>query len=220
MATIEQAKDRYLVKAEKNGTNDGITTDNYRFCLLFNESQNKFLTLQLQQRGIDDVRYIQNFLVLDEKIPYSSKSENKYNFKLPENYFDIADVRANAQKENCIDIINLFELRTENINEVLQDEFQKPSFEWRESLFTVNSDQLSIYTDSTFKVNDILLNYYRYPNQIQLLDEENPESKFNEQITIEWDDKSLDDIITLMVFNLDINENNPRYQIQPARIQK
>src|SRR6478736_6125119 len=150
MATIEQAKDRYLVKAEKNGTNDGITTDNYRFCLLFNESQNKFLTLQLQQRGIDDVRYIQNFLVLDEKIPYSSKSENKYNFKLPENYFDIADVRANAQKENCIDILNLFELRTENINEVLQDEFQKPSFEWRESLFTVNSDQLSIYTDSTF----------------------------------------------------------------------
>lgn len=220
MATIEQAKDRYLVKAEKNGTNDGITTDNYRFCLLFNESQNKFLTLQLQQRGIDDVRYIQNFLVLDEKIPYSSKSENKYNFKLPENYFDIADVRANAQKENCIDIINLFELRTENINEVLQDEFQKPSFEWRESLFTVNSDQLSIYTDSTFKVNDILLNYYRYPNQIQLLDEENPESKFNEQIPIEWDDKSLDDIITLMVFNLDINENNPRFQLQPARIQK
>jgi len=220
MATIEQAKDRYLVKAEKNGTNDGITTDNYRFCLLFNESQNKFLTLQLQQRGIDDVRYIQNFLVLDEKIPYSSKSENKYNFKLPENYFDIADVRANAQKENCIDILNLFELRTENINEVLQDEFQKPSFEWRESLFTVNSDQLSIYTDSIFKVNDILLNYYRYPNQIQLLDEENPESKFNEQIPIEWDDKSLDDIITLMVFNLDINENNPRYQIQPARIQK
>lgn len=220
MATIEQAKERYLVKAEKNGTNDNITTDNYRFCLLFNESQNKFLTLQLQNRGVDDVRYIQNFLVLDEKISTSSKSGDKYDFKLPDNYFDLADVRANAQKENCRDSIDLFELRTENITEVLKDEFQKPSFEWRESVFTVNSNNLSIYTDKTFKINDILLNYYRYPNQIQLSDEDNPESGFNEQINIEWDDKSLDDIITLMVFNLDINENNPRYQIQPARIQK
>lgn len=220
MATIEQAKERYLVKAEKNGTNDNITTDNYRFCLLFNESQNKFLTLQLQNRGVDDVRYVQNFLVLDKKISTSSKSQDKYDFKLPDNYFDIVDVRATAQKGNCIDSIDLFELKTENITEVLKDEFQKPSYEWREALFTINSSNLSIYTDKTFKINDILLNYYRYPNQIRLLNEEDPESGFNEQIDIEWDDKSLDDIITLMVFNLDINENNPRYQIQPARIQK
>lgn len=220
MATIEQAKERYIIKAEKNGTNDSITTDNYRFCLLFNESQNKFQTLQLQNRGVDDVRYIQNFLVLDLKVPYSSKSENKYNFKLPDNYFDLADVTANAEKDNCYDTINLFELRTENLNEILKDEFQKPSFEWRESLFTVNSNSLSIYTDKTFKVNEILLNYYRYPNQIRLLNEENPESGFNEEFPIEWDDKSLDDIVSLMVFNLDINENNPRFQLQTTRIQK
>lgn len=220
MATIEQVKERYIIKAEKNGTNDGITTDNYRICLLYNESQNKFLTLHLQNRGIDDVRYIQNFLVLDKKIPYSSKSEDKYNFKLPDNYFDLADVRANAQKNNCKDLINLFELRTENLNEVLSDEYTKPSFEWREALYTVNSNDLSIYTDRSFKVNDILLNYYRYPNQIKLKNEENPESGFDPNSLIEWDDKSLDDIISLMVFNLDINENNPAYQLQTLRIQK
>jgi len=220
MATIEQVRERYLVKAEKNGTNDNITTDNYRFCLLFNESQNKFQTLHLQNRGVDDVRYIQNFLVLDNKIPYSSKSEKKYDFKLPDNYFDLADVQAKAEKNNCQDIISLYEMRTENLNEVLQDEFTKPSFEWREAPFTVNSNNLSIYTDKTFKVNEILLNYYRYPNQIRLLNDENPESGFDENYPIEWDDKSLDDIISLMVFNLDINENNPRYQLQTLRIQK
>ena len=64
MTTVEEARERYIIKAEKNGTNDNITTDNYRFCLNFNESQNKFLTLQLQNRGIDDVRYIQKFLIL------------------------------------------------------------------------------------------------------------------------------------------------------------
>jgi hypothetical protein len=53
-----------------------------------------------------------------------------------------------------------------------------------------------------------------------LVDETNPESDFDETLNIEWDDKSLDDIISIMVFNLDINENNPRYQLQTLRTQK
>jgi len=219
MITIQQVRDRYLIKAEANGTNDNIATDNLRFCLLYNEAQNKYVTLHLQQRGIDDVRYIQNFLVLDEKIPYSSKTHDKYDFTLPENYFDLADVRAKATKNTCSDFISCFEIRTENLNEILQDEFNKPSFEWREAPYTVNSNKLSIYTDN-FKVSEILLNYYRYPNQIRLIDSEDPESKFDETFPIEWDDKALDDIISLMVMNFDMNEGNPRYQIQQQRIQK
>lgn len=219
MTTIEQVRDRYLIKAEANGTNDNIATDNLRFCLLYNEAQNKYVTLHLQQRGIDDVRYIQNFLVLDKKIPCTSKTQDKYDFTLPENYFDLADVRAKAIKNECSDFINCFEIRTENLNEILQDEFNKPSFEWREAPFTVNSNKLSIYTDN-FKVSEILLNYYRYPNQIRLTDSENPESHFDENFPIEWDDKALDDIVSLMVMNYDMNEGNPRYQIQQQRIQK
>jgi hypothetical protein len=217
--TIQQAKERYLIKSEKNGTNDGITVDNLRFCLIFNESQNKFVTLHLQNRGIDDVRYIQKFLVLDKKIPYTSKTQDKYNFKLPSDYFDLADVRAKAKKENCEDTMYLFEIQTENLSEILQDEFNKPSFEWREAPYTVNSDMLSIYTDN-FSIQTILLNYYRYPNQIRLVDEENPESGFDESLPIEWDDKSLNDIISLMVANLDMNENNPRFQTNIIRTQK
>ncbi len=219
MALIKQILDRYDVKAEKNATNDGIAVDPQRKCLLFNEAQNKFLTLHLQNRGIDDVRYIQKFLTLDKKIPYTSKTQDKYNFDLPKNYFDLADVRAKATKNKCSDLIPCVEIQTENLNEVLQDEFQKPSFEWREAPYTVNSDKLSIYTDN-FEIPEIFLNYYRYPNQIRLVNEFNPESDFDETHPIEWDDKSLDDIISLMVFNLDINENNPRFQLQTLRIQK
>ncbi len=162
--TIEQIRDRYIIKAEKNATNDSITTDNLRFCLLFNESQNKFLTLQLQNRKVDDIRYIQNFLVLDKSIPYTSKNQDKTNFKLPDDYFDLAEARAKAKKDNCSDLITLFEVRTENLNEILQDEFNKPSFEWREAPYTVNSNQISVYNDWDFSVTELLLNYYRYPN--------------------------------------------------------
>ena len=218
MTSIEEVKERYRIKAEKNGTNDNITTDNYRFCLNFNESQNKFLTLQLQNRGIDDVRYIQKFLVLDKSITPTSTSENKVNFKLPENYFDLSSARAKAQKESCQDLIELVEIQTENLNEIMFNEFLKPSFEWREAPYTINSDQLSIYKDN-FTIDSLLLNYYRYPNQIKLQDPENPESDFD-STEIEWDDKSLDDIISLMVANLDMNGGNPRFQINTLRTQK
>jgi len=220
MTTIEQVKDRFLNKSEQNGTNDNIAVDNKRFCLLYNEAQNKFLTLHLQNRGIDDVRYIQKFLILDKRIPYSSKTQDKYNFELPKNYFDLADLRANAEKDNCKRKINCVEVQTENITEYLQDEYLKPSFEWDETLYTINSDFISIYTDNTFKTADIFLNYYRYPSQLTLINDNNPESDFDSKSLIEWDDKSLDDIISLMVFNLDINQNNPRFQLQTLRTQK
>lgn len=221
MITIEQTRERYLLKAEKNGVNDGIAVDKLRFCLLFNEAQNKFMTLHLQNRGIDDVRYIQKFLILKHKVPYTSKSADSklYNFKLPGNYFDLADAEARAEKSKCKTTINLVEIRTENYTEIIQDEFWKPSFEWEEAPFTINSDFLSVYV-SDFTISDILLNYYRYPNQVKLVNDSNPESDFDESLPIEWDDKSLDDIISLMVFNFDINNNNPRFQLQTLRTQK
>ena len=215
-----EVKERFIIDSEKNGVNDGIASDNKRVSLLFNRSQNKLLTLQLQNRKSDDVRYIQNFLVLDKSIPTTSKFQDKINFILPENYFDLADARARAKKQNCTDLIYLFELRTENLSEVLQDEFNKPSFEWREAPYTVNSNSFSIYTNNEFTITELLLNYYRYPNQMTLLQEDNAESDFDETLKMEWDDKSLDDIISLMVFNNDINENNPRYQLQTMKIQK
>jgi hypothetical protein len=219
MITFENVRDRYIIEAEKNATNDNITTDNLRFVNLFNRSQNKFLTIHLQQRGVDDIRYVQNFLVLDYSIKNPTKTFDKTDFILPENYFDLSNVRAIAKKESCQDTIHLFEVKTENLNEIIVDEFHQPSFEWREAPYTVNSNNLSIYTGD-FQILEILLNYYRYPNQIRLVDDNNPESNFDPSFPIEWDDKSLDDIISLMVFNNDINENNPRYQLQTLKIQK
>jgi hypothetical protein len=219
MIKVEEAKNRYLIKAEKNGTNDNITTDNYRFCLNFNESQNKFLSLQLQNRGIDDIRYIEKFLVLDkELLPEDSISHGKVNFNLPTNYFDLASARAIALKDKCKDLIKIDEVLIENLPEIITNEDLKPSFEWRESIFLINSNSISVYVDE-FKIEKVLLNYYRYPNQIKLVNPEDPESDFD-STGIEWDDKSLDDIISLMVANFDINQGNPRYQMNTLRTQK
>lgn len=219
MPTVETAYQRYLIKTEKSATNDNIATDRGRFVEIFNESQNKFEERMLQNRGIDDVRYIQKFLILDKKISDSSLTFDHYNFTLPKNYFDLADVRAQATKNKCSDILELFELRTENQNNTLKDEDNKPSFEWRESLYTVSADNLSVYTDREFIVDYILLDYYRYPQPISLVNPLNPESAFNEELAIEWDEKALDRILSICAGEFDTNESNPRIQLQQQRQQ-
>lgn len=220
MATAEQAYERFLIKVEKNAVNDGISTDRGRFVEMFNESQIKFEEIHLQNRGIDDIRYIEKFLILDTPITESSKNSNHFDFKLPENYLDLSEVKAKAKQEDCSDIMYLFEAKSENLNELLQDADNKPSFKWRESFYLINSNNISIYTDDEFSIEKILLSYYRYPNQIALINPEDPESGFNELIEIEWDDKSLDRIISMTAGEFDINENNPRFQAQFLRQQK
>lgn len=219
MATPEEAYNRYLIKVEKNGTNDNTSTERGRFLELYNESQIKFTELHLKNRGIDDVRYIQHLLILDKEISNSSKTFDHFNFLLPKNYLDLADVRAKASKEKCKAILELYELKTENQNNTLQDEDNKPSFKWRESFYTANSNTISVYTDNEFDVESILLSYYRYPKKIALIDPNDPESKFVDT-EIEWDDKSLDRIISMCAGEFDINENNPRFQAQFLRTQK
>jgi len=218
--TVEEAYVRYLSKVEKNSTNDNISTDKQRFVLLFNETQVKFLEALIDRRGDDDVRYIQKFLVPDVKIPYTSKLNNRYQFSLPKDYLDISDVYALATKNECKNKkINLFVILAENKTEVLKDAYNSPSFEWREAPYFINSDTIDVFT-TDFVVNHAILSYYRYPKSIRQINN-NPESNFDETQIIEWDEKSLNRIISACAGEFDINEADQRWQLQKQRaIQK
>lgn len=222
MSTIEKAYIKYKAKVEKNIKNDDISTDRGRFVLIFNEAQNKFTEIHLQNRGADDIRYIEHLLVPDKKIEENTSKYDRQDFPQPKDYLDLSNLRVFASKGKCKreEIKFLHEPPRENLQELLHDENNKPSFKWREAIFNINSNKISIYNDNDFKVDYILLSYYRYPNQISLIDPENPESKFNEGTQIQWDDKALDRIISLSAGETDINTLNPRYQLQQLRVQK
>lgn len=214
---VEQAYQKYLNKVEKNGVNDNISTDRGRFVILFNESQNKIQESLLDRRGEDDIRYIQKLLVTNKKISFTNKTDQYYKFPLPGNYFDFANVYASCSKDSCISQkVYLFSMKEEDANEVLQDEFNKPSFTWRESPFTIGSDAINVYYDD-FSVDSIVLSYYRYATQIALLDPEDPESRFNETQKIEFDDKLVDRILSVCAGEFELNNEDPFYQQQLQR---
>lgn len=222
MNKIEEAYIKYKQKVEKNLKNDASSTDRQKFVLIFNESQNKFIEFHLQDKSSDDIRYIENFLVPFEKIEDSKKNFDRQDFKFPKGYLDLSALRAFISKDSCKEkeVEELFEVKMENLPIILNDENNEPSFKWRAAPYTLNSNTISVYNNNEFDVNYIMLSYYRYPNQIKLIDPNDPESKFDESIEIEWDAKSLDRIISIAAGEFDLNENNPRFQLQQLRTQK
>lgn len=215
---VEESYQKYLLKVEKNGRNDNISTDRGRYVLIFNEALNKFAEFYIDNKGSDDIRYIQKLLISDLIISNPTQSENHYDFPIPKDYLDLANVYAKATKEKCSDkVIYLDEIREENKSEWLQDENYKPSFLWRASFYNVAKDNINVYFDD-FKVDDIVLSYYKKPNKISLINPSDPESKFDETKVIEFEDHITDRIISLCAGEFSLNEQDPIYQAQKQRV--
>ena len=211
--TASEAYDRYLLKAEKNSTNDGISTDKRRFCELYNEYQNRYVEYVYDLKNEDEFRYIESLLVLSHQLDDFIKKRDFYSFNLPSDYFELSSVYALGSKGDCknkrIDLP--IEATDINIGYYLMDEFTKPSFEYRESIYTIASNSVNVYV-SDFDIKSVILSYYRYPKQIMLQNPDNPESDFVD-MELDFDEKVINRIITASVMGYDINNDSSRWQI-------
>ena len=216
--TANRAYQKYLLKTQENGTNDNLAVSRDRFVALFNEAQNKYVEWHLDKRNSDERRNIQFLLEIDKEVTNSTLNQNHYDFSLPEDYFDFSNAYCLASKGDCSNQrINIKELKDENLNELLRDEFYRPSFEYRESLYQIVGDKLIIYTDD-FNITKLLLSYYRYPQQLRLENPNNPESRIDDNYSPEFDDKVVDRIISIAAGDYDLDSNNPRVQLQKQRV--
>lgn len=207
-----EAYDKFLIKSEKNGTNDGLSTDKGRFAVLYNEHQNRFTELMYERKNEDDMRYIQTLLVNDKKISGDRKN-NYYLFPLSSNYLDHSSLSVIASKSGCNK--KTFEILTE-IKDLEKDKYlsssnYSPSFEYRETLYSFTDNKIKVYT-SDFEIDYILHSYYRYPKKIKLIDEYDPESDFID-IDLDFDEKIIDRIISSSVSGLQINDSLETWQL-------
>ena len=209
-----EAYERFLMKAERNSVNDGLSTDRGRFVQLFNEASHRYIEYCYEKKNEDDIRYIQSMLVDSEPISYSFHNENYYAFELPEDYFEFSNVYGKASKGDCYNTnIDLFEIKDFNKNIIISDEFTSPSFEYREAPFTISDNSVKVFTDNNFSVDNIILTYYRYPKKIKLQNPDNPESQFDDSFDLDFDDKVIDRIISAAVSGFDINNSSERWQL-------
>lgn len=206
-----QVYDRYILKAEKNGTNDNISTDKMRFIENYNEWCIRYSLYIYDSKNEDDFRNIESLLIPNKKVEKSKKERDFYSFDLPDNYLEFSSAFALGSKGNCknkkIDL--LYEINDIERAIYLSDEFTSPSFEYREAPYFIGAGAVNVfYTD--FTIDSIILSYYRYPKKLRLQNPDNPESDFDDSFDVDFDEKSINRIISAAVGGFDLNNNSER----------
>lgn len=212
---------RALQKAEENATNGGIKLDKARFVQLFNEEQNRLVLYLLDKRNEDDIRYLQKLVVYSKDISKNRSIDNQISdlFFLPSDYFDFINVSGVFSRGECsASDFNLWEAKNENVNELLADEFNKPSYDYRDAFYTIGEEGIRVYKGD-FNVDKLFLSYYRYPNPVDISGYIKSDNSSSTDIDPELDDKLVDIILNMVEKQFALNESEyNRYQIDSDNV--
>jgi hypothetical protein len=210
--TTAKAYEYFIIKINENATTDQVSCDKGRFERLYNNHQNKLIEFILERRFEDDIRYIQQILVEDKKLTSSNNHLDHQDFELPKDFFDFSNLYIQAIKGECKDKVDCFEIKGDDKNNILRDSDNNPSFKHRETPFTISSSKIQIFTAGDFTIDSAYFSYYRYPQQIGLVNPQNPESDFNSN-NPEFDDKFVNRVIDLAASEFFQNNNDQKFQI-------
>ena len=217
MTTTEQAFIKFQIKINETYESSKIGIDRGRFVIIFNEAQNKMVEFILSKKGTDDYTYIQNILVPNKEISRETSISDADVFLMPDDLLNFSSAYSTATKGNCDGVkMTLFDIKDDNKTEILQDEFNKPSFIAREAPLSMGNNRIFLYKED-FTHTKLFLSYYRYPKQISLIDPDNPESEFTSSVNPEFDDLLLDRILSMASSEFEVNVENPKYQIDRMR---
>lgn len=122
------------------------------------------LGFEVNQRAIEDIRT----LVVnqtDSSCTLATKYEdNSYIATLPEDYWFHVSSEVNAKKGKCKEILSTNIRQHDDRFKI--SPFDKSSFEWREINILFFEDKIRLFTDGTFEVLSICINYIKKPIKI------------------------------------------------------
>jgi hypothetical protein len=196
---IKDAYVSFIELVNRNATNNNINVDHQRFVLLFNKTSIQFVSWILEKRNEDVIRIISPLLILEKPLIKDITTPTYTSFNLPLDYFELANVHAYGTKGTCIDQkLKTFEIKSENIEELLDDDSNKPSFDYREVPYLTGSKKVNIY-QTDFEISKASLSYYRYPKQVDIAGYYRLDNTYsNLDIDPEFDDKVVYNILTAM----------------------
>lgn len=217
--TIEQAYIQFLTLVNRNATNNKINVDMPRFVLLFNDVQNRYVEWVLEKRNEDDIRYVAPLLVLELPLTVSKKKNSHDTYTLPDNYFDLVNLHVEASKDCCEKVtLRTFEVKGEDLEELLADVNNQPSFEWEETFYLTTNKEVAVYKNG-FNINSVSLSYYRYPVQVDIAGYINLNNASSTSINPEFDDKVVGRILIAMAKDFSaMNDDSNGYQINKDRL--
>jgi uncharacterized protein (DUF3820 family) len=136
-------------------------------------------------------------LLIKEPITTTKKTDY-YVADLPADYLQWKRVDAFAKKDCCENRRMTVYLGEEgNLSQLLRDKSKQPNFEWGETFATLINNNVNIYTNDEFEVEDAYLTYYRQPRKIQIQGCSDPYTGLISTTDVQSEFK--DDIIELII---------------------
>lgn len=170
-------------RLNKLDSNDYDNIEPWQIIEAFNKAQIQWIRRNLHgsnkyqegdegsKRRIDDLQV----LLVEQVLTGVERALFFESSSLPLDYLQYKRVSIQVQTDCCpIDSMIVYLSEEANVDELLKDQFRKPSFAWRETFCTLFDDTLRVYTNGEFSVINPTLTYYRKPVYIEIAGVENP----------------------------------------------
>lgn len=219
--TIQEAYLRSLQKNEQNLANGGIKLDPGRFVLLFNEAQDRLIRYYLNRKDDETIRSIQTLLVYWKslnKINHIDDPEST-SFDLPDDYLWFSNIKGAFSYKGCeVGDFVMWEAKNENVHELLGDDNNKPSFDYRETFYTIGDGKVVVY-ENGFRTDEVRMTYYRNPVRVDLAGYINAAGERSTDIDPELPDPLVEEILDMVAKQFNLNENElSRYSMDKDNV--
>lgn len=219
--TIQEAYLRSLQKNEQNLANGGIKLDPGRFVLLFNEAQDRLIRYYLNRKDDETIRSIQTLLVYWKSLNEVSHIDDpeSTSFGLPDDYLWFSNIKGAFSYKGCeVGDFVMWEAKNENVHELLGDDNNKPSFDYRETFYTIGDGKVVVYEDG-FRTDEVRMTYYRNPVRVDLAGYINAAGERSTDIDPELPDPLVEEILDMVAKQFNLNENElQRYRFDKDNV--
>jgi len=195
---------RFLLKINKNDTNEGINILPSLFVLMFNSEAQRWIGQKIDGNG-DNIG-LDNLDVLletDIELVKGNKKDDWVEFKIPEDK-DIhrhSHSFAFVKKGNCQTTIFYFEKKSLGLTATLADDFNKAQFDFEEAPFIITKGNIKAYVDG-FEITKFLTSFYRFPKSIDIAGYTKIDGSSSEDIDCELHSSLIEEIINRLVLEV------------------
>jgi hypothetical protein len=187
---------RFLLKNNKNDSNEGVNILPSLFVLMFNTEAKRWLGQKLNEDS-DNIRldHLDILLKSDVKLKEVNKGSDWIEFELPDGFYRHSSSFALVNKDNCSGVkIFYFEKKPLGFVATLADDFSKANFDYQEAPFIITEKKIKAYIDG-YEIKDFLTSYYRVPKDIDIAGYEKIDGTPSKDIDCELEDESIDEIL-------------------------
>jgi len=211
---------RYLLKINKNDTNEGINILPSLFVLMFNTEANRWLGQKLVDDG-DNIKldHLDVLLETDVELPEIRTGNGWKEYQLPKEFYRHSSSYAVASKGNCTGVnVYYFEKKALGLSAILADDFNKAHFDYEEGPMIITQGRIKAYTGD-FEIEKFLSSYYRVPVPIDIAGYKHIDGSPSVDVDCELDDWSIDEVLNrLTLETVREYENSEAFQYAKERL--